>query len=327
MPNQSNKSVIDFDSRVIAIIASYNGGDYLRLCVESLVNQVPKRPRIIVIDDASTDHSIESLEQLISSGVVEVHRNSKNLGRADSVNQIFNKFDPDFFILQDADDLAKPNRVSRQVAFMDANPEVACSSTFVEYINANGDYVADGKLDLLHDQRLQDYLTGDEPFGLYCPAIILRSSVVKDPTLQFRKAFWPADDIDLWNRIAEKGHKVRAQPEKLVCYRVHGNSAVTSGFKRTRMQFEWLRACLRARRKGKAEPTKEEFLAVWNAAPFWQRWNRGRKFLAKGFYRAAGFAVAEKSYLKAMVKALVAVILQPSYSVRRAFAQLRGKFC
>ena len=313
------------EPRIVAIVPSFNGGSYLRPCIESLINQIPVRPRIIVVDDGSTDKSIENLQDLIDSGVIEIHRNPCNMGRANSVNQIFESLCADYFILQDADDLAKTERVARQVAFMEQNSDVACSSSFVDYISADGSHVAKGKLDLLDDARLTEYLAGDEPFGLFCPAVILRASVVKDPELRFRGQFWPADDIDLWNRIAEKGFKVRAQPENLVKYRIHGNSAVTSGFAKTRMQFEWLRACLRARRSGQPELTKDEFLALWHAAPWWQRVNRARKFLAKGYYRAAGFAVAERSYLKAAVKCAIAVLLQPGYSLRRAATQLRGR--
>lgn len=310
---------------VVAIIPNYNGGLHLYTCVNSLINQTPDRPRIIVIDDGSTDNSIIQLSAFTKDGIVEIHRNPKNMGRAASVNQIFDTLEADYFVLQDADDIAKPNRVARQVAFMAENPEVGCSSSFVEYISEDGIPIAKGRLDLLNDSRLQEYLSGNDPFGLFCPAVILRAAVVKDPALRFRGEFWPADDIDLWNRIAEKGWKVRAQPEFLVCYRIHGNSAVTSGFARTRMQYEWLRACLRARRAGRPEPTKDEFLAIWNSAPWWRRINRSRKFLAKGFYRAAGFAAAEKHYLSAAAKGAIAVLLQPGYSLRRVATQLRGR--
>jgi glycosyltransferase involved in cell wall biosynthesis len=310
--------------KVVALVPAYNPGNFLRPSVESLIHQVPHRPRIIVIDDGCSDGSIESLQDWERNGLIEIRRNPCNLGKAVSLNKAFADYEADYFIIQDADDIAVPERVARQLEFMKANPTLGCSSSFVDYISSTGKSVATGKLDLLDDDRLAEYLAGDEPFGLYCPAVILRADVVKNPELRFRKQFWPADDIDLWNRIAEAGHKVRAQPEKLVCYRVHGTSAVTSGFKKTRMQFEWVRSCLRARRAGLPEPTHEEFLKVWHSAPWWRRWDRSRKFLAKGFYRAAGFAAAERSYLDAGFKGAMAVLLQPGYALRRAASQLRN---
>lgn len=311
--------------KVLVLVPAYNAGKFLRISIASLVAQVPARPHIVVIDDRSSDGSIESLYDWERDGIIEILRNLNNLGKAKSLNMAFENYNADYFVIQDADDVAKPNRIARQVAFMEQHPDVGCSSSFVDYISADGSHVATGKLDLLDDARLAEYLAGDEPFGLFCPAVILRASVVKDPELRFRGQFWPADDIDLWNRIAEKGFKVRAQPENLVGYRIHGQSAVTAGFTRTRMQYEWLRSCLRARRAGQPEPTKDEFLAVWNAAPWWRRINRHRKIVAKGYYRAAGFAAAEKHYLSAASKYSIAVFLQPGYSLRRAATQLRGR--
>lgn len=306
----------------VVLIPAYNPGHFLKQAVDSFLNQEYSPSKIVVIDDGSTDDSISSIEHYEETGLIEIHRNKRNIGRAQSVNAALIRYKADYFILQDADDLAKPDRVSRQIHFMEENPDLACSSSFIEYIDAGGRIIGKGKLDLLDDERLNQYLASNEPFGLFCPAIILRANVVKDPALQFRGEFWPADDIDLWNRIAEAGHKVRAQPEYLVQYRIHGNSVVTSGFKKTRMQFEWLRDCLRARRAGLPEPSNEEFLKKWNNAPIFTRINRSRKIYAKGYYRAAGFAYAERDWLLFMRNGLAAAILQPSYTVSRSIKQL-----
>ncbi len=313
------------DPKVVALIPAFNAGSFLKKSVASLLDQVTDRPRIIVIDDASSDNSLNDLLEWEAAGKIEIRRNQRNQGKAESLNQAFAEFEADFFIIQDADDVAKPDRVTRQLAFMQADSAIGCSSSFVDYVNSAGDYVAAGKLDILDDAKQREYLAGDEPFGLYCPAVILRAEVVKNPALRFRGEFWPADDIDLWNRIAEAGYKVRAQPEYLVGYRVHGKSVVTSGFAKTRMQYEWLRACLRARRAKNPEPTRDEFLHNWNAVSWWKRANRSRKFYAKGFYRAAGFAVAEKSYASALAKGLLAIVLQPTYAIRRALSQLQNR--
>ena len=310
--------------KVVALIPAFNAGPFLKKSVASLLDQVTDRPRIIVIDDASSDKSLNDLLEWEAAGKIEIRRNQRNQGKAESLNQAFAEIEADFFIIQDADDVAKPDRVARQLAFMRADPAIGCSSSFVDYINSAGDYVASGKLDLLDDAKQREYLAGDEPFGLYCPSVILRAEVVKNPELRFRGQFWPADDIDLWNRIAEAGYKVRAQPEYLVSYRVHGKSVVTSGFVKTRMQFEWLRACLRARRVGKSEPNHVEFLNSWNTIPWWKQVNRSRKFYAKGYYRAAGFSIAEKAYISAAINGFMSIILQPKYALQRLFRQLRN---
>lgn len=308
---------------VIALIPGFNPGEYLRESVTSLLHQTQALHKLVVIDDGSTDNSFATLADLEMSGSIEIHRNETNMGRAASLNAAFLRYEADYFILQDADDVAKPERVARQVAFMEEHPEVGCSSSFIDYIDKTGRKIAKGKLDLLDDERLAEYLAGNEPFGLFCPAVILRASVVKNPQFHFRGQFWPADDIDLWNRIAETGFKVRAQPERLVGYRIHGNSAVTSGFTRTRMQFEWLRSCLRARRAGLPEPTQEEFLVSWNSVPIWKKINRSRKIFAKGLYRSAGFAVSEQRRLHFIAFLFISFVLSPVYVVHRIWQQIK----
>jgi glycosyltransferase involved in cell wall biosynthesis len=308
--------------KVVALVPSYNAGSFLRDAVASLIAQTRKLDQIVVIDDGSTDHSTELLADWEQAGAIQIRRNPENLGKAESLNRTFMAIDADYFILQDADDIALPTRVERQIAFMEANPRLGCSCGFIEYISAKGRSIGRGSLDLLNEERLTEYLAGDEPFGLFCPAAILRSEVVTQPQLQFRGRFWPADDIDLWNRIAEAGWLVLAQAEVIVKYRIHGSSAVSSNFLRTRMQFEWVRACLRARRRGVTEPDSKQFLQQWNSAPWLRRMNRSRKIAAKGFYRSGGFAVAERAYLSAFRQLFAAILLDPSYSVRRLARQV-----
>ena len=306
---------------VVALVPSYNPGLFLRDSVASLLAQTRQLDQIIVIDDGSTDQSIDLLSDWEREGKIYIRRNPTNLGKAESLNQVFQDIDATYFIIQDADDIALPHRVERQLAFMEANPRLGCSSGFIEYVSPKGRTIGRGILDLTSESRLEEYLAGDEPFGLFCPAAILRSEVVKNPELQFR-SFWPGEDIDLWNRIAEAGWLVLAQPEILVKYRIHGSSAVSSNFLKSRMQFEWLRSCLRARRRGDSEPDYEEFLQQWSSAPLLRRLNRSRKIAAKGFYRSGGFAVAERDYPSAFRKLFIAILLDPSYSVRRLARQI-----
>ncbi len=320
---------MDKTLRIKILIPTCNSGDFLKPSVESLLTQTADNFDIVVIDDYSTDDSIASLNELKSDPRIELIRNNANKGKAYCLNKVFSDYcgQTDYFILQDADDVSLPDRVERQIQFMEEHPDVGCSSSFVHYINAKGNRIGKGSLDLTTQDRLKEYLASDEPFGLFCPAVILRSEVFMDPALQFRGQFWPADDIDLWNRIAESEWKVLAQPEYLVEYRVHGASAVTSNFLKTRMQYEFVRACLRSRRAGLPEPDKETFLREFNQRPVFQCLNWKRKTWAKGLYRGAGFARGEGAWFKMVTRLAMAIFLQPSYVIVRLYQQLWSKRC
>lgn len=306
------------DPTTIALIPCFNGEEFLRASVVSLINQSRPPDQIYVIDDGSSDSSksiIASLETIhpLVTGVFFDH----NRGKAACLNECFANASATYFVLQDADDVARPNRIERQITFMEAHPDVACSSCNVRYINERDRIIAKGQLDLVTENRVKQYLASDEPFGLFCPAVVLRASILKDPSLRFRSQFWPADDIDLWNRIAEAGHLVLAQPEYLVDYRIHGRSAVTSSFFRTREKFEFVRACLRARRMSLPEPNWQEFKALRQARPWLIKLNDWRKTSAKGFYRNAGFRWGEGRKGTAFASLLAATCLQPGYVLPR----------
>jgi glycosyltransferase involved in cell wall biosynthesis len=307
---------------VTVVIACHNGGPFIREAIKSCLAQSTPPAEIVVIDDASTDNSAQVLDEFARAGAIRLQRNSVCMGKALSINRVFSEITTKYIAILDADDIAAPNRIEKQVAFMEGNSRLGCSSSFVRYINAAGKRLANGVLDLLTEEDLKRYLAGGDPFGLFCPSVMLRTEVVKDPRLQFRERFWPADDIDLWNRIAEAGWLVLAQPEFLTFYRVHSNSAVTSGARRTRKQFEWVRASLRARRQGKPEPTLEEFNAYLASLPWHEKFNRWRKTEAKAACRAAGFAYAERRIFRTIGWLLKGFCLQPRYVYQRLTHQL-----
>ncbi len=311
-----------FNKNHVVFVPAFNAGKFLKLSLESLINQQPERPRVILIDDASTDGSIKDIQEYLDSGLVEIKKNRTNLGKAKSLNQCFAETHGTLFFLQDADDIAMPNRIYKQAQYMANNPDVACSCSFIKYINTEDKEIAQGRLDLLDSDKLEEYLAGNEPFGMFCPSIVLRSDVAKYSNTRFRSEFWPADDIDLWNRMAEAGHTLRVQPEYLVKYRVHGNSIISKDYYKSRMQYEWVRCCLKARRTGMQEPTQEEFLKSWRGASINQKFKRMRKITAKGMYRSAGFAHASSKPIRAAVCLLLATILSPIYTIKRLTQQI-----
>jgi glycosyltransferase involved in cell wall biosynthesis len=307
---------------VTVITACRNAAPFIRQTLESCLNQHRLAEKIIVIDDASTDGSSAILDEYARQGAIELIRNTERRGKPESMNCAFERVTTKYIALLDADDIALPNRFESQVEFMEAHPRVGCSSSNVRYINVAGRRIANGVLDLLTEDTLKKYLSSGEPFGLFAPAAILRTEVVKNPALQFREQFWPADDIDLWNRIGEAGWQVLVQPEFLTAYRIHSNSAVTTNARNTRRQFEWVRACLRARRQGRPEPTRDAFHAELNSMPWFVRLNRSRKVEAKVSCRAAGFAIGERHFMRAALHLVKAFCLQPVYVSRRLAKQL-----
>ena len=306
----------------VVLVPCFNGERFLSASIDSLLHQSIPPTRICLIDDGSDDGS-----RAIILGYARTHPHieaicfDKNRGKAVVLNEAIDSVTEKYIFIQDADDLASPLRVEKQLAFMEKNPAIGCSSSNVRYINEKNSRIGKGQLDLTSRETLAKYLTSRDPFGLFCPAAVIRSSVFQNKSLRFRGEFWPADDIDLWNRIAESGWQVLAQPEYLVDYRVHTTSAVTSSFVKTREKFEYVRACLRARRGGNNEPDWKTFQAQRQARRWPTKLNDWRKTMAKGLYRSAGFRWGANKRVKAVMDLVSAALLQPFYVLPRLWKQ------
>lgn len=308
--------------KVTIAIPAYNAEKFLRETIQSCIAQDYKNLDIVVINDGSTDGTLSVAEEFKANNKLNII-DQKNKGKAESLNQVMEDVDSDYLAIMDADDVAMSSRISRQVAFMEQHPRLGATSSYLEYISESGRAVGVMKSDLLSAEAATRYEDDNEPFALFCPSAMIRKEVFKNKRLRFRGEFWPADDVDLWNRIYEAGYEVFIQPEILVKYRIHSLSAVTSSFMRTRKQFEYLRECMRARRAGLPEPTRDAHEEGLAKLPLWKKFNRYRKNIAKASYRTAGFAFAEKSYLRAMYYMAKSLICQPSYTLRRLRSQLR----
>jgi glycosyltransferase involved in cell wall biosynthesis len=310
--------------KVIGIIPCYNSGKLLLSAASSLLDQTYPLTHLYVVNDCSTDEeTIAALDELRSHSRVQVVDNKINLGKPESINMIFDTVKADYYILQDQDDKSLPYRVESQIKFMDDNPDVGVSSSFVQYINASDRPVGHAKLDVISRKILNSYLNSKEPFALFCTSLIVKGSCLRSTGLRFRKAFWPAEDIDFWNRVAETKWAVLAQPQELVDYRIHAGSFVAGNLFQTRYQFEFVRHSLRCRRDGKNEPTPADFQTYWDSAPPIRKLDRFRKTLAKSFYRSAGCHFGNGSYLRAALYFACSCTLQPGYSIKRILQQSR----
>src|ERR1700682_2232711 len=112
-------------SRVDVIVPCYKYAHYLRECVESILSQSLTEVRVLIIDDASPDHTPEVAAELAARDRrVEYRRHSVNLGLVATLNGGLEWTTGDYTLVISADDLLTPGALSRAVRLMDAHPEV-----------------------------------------------------------------------------------------------------------------------------------------------------------------------------------------------------------
>jgi glycosyltransferase involved in cell wall biosynthesis len=128
--------------RVTVLIAEYNAGPFLAAAIDSVLAQTFSDFELMVVDDASTDGS---------RGIVEGYReprvrlivNDRNLGAGGARNRGLAAISSEYVAFLDGDDLCFPQRLARQVAYLDEHLEVAAVGAQARLIDIAGRTIGD----------------------------------------------------------------------------------------------------------------------------------------------------------------------------------------
>ncbi|HEY9658471.1 MAG TPA: glycosyltransferase, partial [Allocoleopsis sp.] len=205
---------------VSVIMPIYNNAPYLRHAVESILQQTFSDFELILVDDGSTDRSLDILRDYAAKDD-RIHLISRdNRGIARSRNDGFQVTRGALIAVMDGDDVALPDRLARQVDFLQQHPEVVCVGGAHEIIDHKGRLLTCLSLPEQDEQIQQQALAGH---GSIChPCAMIRRTALEqiggyDETLTI------AVDLDLWLRLGEVG-KLANLSEPILQYRLHGNS-------------------------------------------------------------------------------------------------------
>lgn len=118
--------VITSNDKVSVTIVNWNGGDYIKKCLDSLVKQTFSNIEVIVVDNASSDGSVEILE--IHSSVTKLIRNSENVGFSKAHNQAIKETTGEYVIPLNFDIALEPDFISEMLKAAKFNSEVGIVS-------------------------------------------------------------------------------------------------------------------------------------------------------------------------------------------------------
>jgi len=183
---------------VTVLMAVYNGERYLREAIESILSQTFQDFEFLIINDGSTDRTREIVLSYADPRIRLVD-NEGNLGQTRSLNRGLERAQGQFIARQDADDISEPERLARQVAFLEANPELALVGTWATMIDAQG--VPIGAEEFPCDcTQIRWCLLFFNPF--VHGSVMLRKSAVPGQIGFYNEAITYAQDYELWSRIA-----------------------------------------------------------------------------------------------------------------------------
>ena len=243
--------------RVSVVMAVYNASEFLREAVGSVLNQTYRNFELIVVDDASPDDSLSIVEGM-SDPRIRIIKHAKNVGAALSRNDALEAAKGDLIAIMDADDVAAPSRLEKQVAFLDSHPDVGVVGCGVyNSIDTTGAVLCTSFLPT-DNETLQRTLM--ERWCFLHPSITFRKSLYK-VVGGYRKPFEPAEDHDLLLRMLEHS-KAANLSECLMRYRVNPRGLSVIGQSYINELGEIAMRLARRRRLGQPEELDAEMTQI-----------------------------------------------------------------
>lgn len=211
---------------VSVIMPVFNTSDYLAQAIESVLSQTLADFELVIVDDGSTDDSMAIAARYVRTDRrVRVIRNpNKGLSRAR--NQGVEAARGDFMAALDSDDVALPDRLSLQVAFLVRHPECVVLGGQVDLVDPEGSPIAPMSVCLHHDDIMTQLLQGRGSAIVQPSAMFRRSAVLAAGGYDERLD--TAEDLDLYLRLAERGVLANL-PHTLLRMRRHPDS-LTAGY-------------------------------------------------------------------------------------------------
>jgi glycosyltransferase involved in cell wall biosynthesis len=200
--------------RISVILPVYNGEAYLQEAVDSILGQTCSDFELIAIDDGSRDGSGAILDAVRDPRVRVVHQ--ENMGLALTLNKGIVLARGEYIARQDQDDISRPERLARQLAYMDAHPACGLLGTW--------SVIQEDRTPTARQHR-HPCSNGELQLRVLFDSFFVHSSVMMRRATLDRTGPYPTDpernppeDFDLWLRIA-RDHELANLPEPLLVYR------------------------------------------------------------------------------------------------------------
>jgi glycosyltransferase involved in cell wall biosynthesis len=205
-------------AKVSVAMSVYNCEEYLHACIDSILSQTFEDYEFIIVDDGSTDRSAEIIGSYTDSRIVFLQQS--NQGVASALNHALRFTHGEYVARQDADDISLPERFAKEVAFLDAHPEVAVVGTAAALIDRTGRQFSTFMPFVRHGRLVKELKRGVCP--LMHGAVMLRRTALIQCGV-YKPVFNWVQDVELWLRLSQY-HRLANMREILYQFRKHDSS-------------------------------------------------------------------------------------------------------
>jgi glycosyltransferase involved in cell wall biosynthesis len=199
----------------------YNAEGFLKSAIESILNQTYTDFEFLIINDGSTDNSGKIISSFNDKRIIHLS-NEKNLGLIKTLNKGIKLAKGKYIARMDNDDISMPDRLSKQIAFLDRHPEISLVTANIQLIDEEGNDVGIWQEDI--QTKTEKQIKALLPYTncIAHPSIVIRTDIAKEFLYDEKQI--NNEDWDLWMRLASAGYKIAKINESLLKYRLHVNS-------------------------------------------------------------------------------------------------------
>lgn len=220
------------DPKVSVLLAAYNTKEeYLRAAIDSVLAQTFPDFELLIVDDASPDRNVEAVVRSYTDPRVKYFLNEQNMGISKTRTKLMQLAHGEYLAVMDHDDLILPEKLARQVSYMDANPDIGiCGTAYRRFGKRFKNNV------IRHpenDREIRAWLFFK--CVMHHPSVMIRRSVIADNNIGYDDKYISANDQKLYLDISRYAG-LHNLPDVLSLYRLH--NGMTSAKQREKISRE-----------------------------------------------------------------------------------------
>lgn len=218
---------------VTVVIPVHNAEAFLKEAIESIINQTYTNLEILLINDGSTDNSSKIIAEYASYDQrikVITNRNALGYGGEKASNEAYKIASGDFIAKLDADDVAMPDRLEKQIQYLINNPDIFLVGSWMKIIDQAGIEKGKRKYPVNNEDILREFYLRN---CIGHPTIMFRNKIIPDDFYKLR--FKALNDYYTHFLHMQQGLKMANIPDYLVKYRIHNSNTTFS-----RLKEQWM---------------------------------------------------------------------------------------
>ncbi|SDK19388.1 Glycosyl transferase family 2 [Halovenus aranensis] len=195
----------------------YNEREFIEPTIESLLSQTYSNIELIFVDDNSEDDTTDEVKSIVDGNRHAILKNKTNMGTTFSRNRGAMHAEGKYLVFHDADDVSTPNRIEKQVQFLEANPETGVVGGAFYYVHP------DQKEPELRVRPSSDQ---DIREGMGRGSMINAGTAMYRREAAFEAGLFQSENVEGYELIIEIGRnwKLANLPDPVYIYRINSGS-------------------------------------------------------------------------------------------------------